>query len=191
MKQTIYIRSLSNGMEEQLVLPMEKKALRKKLEHLGGEVIMTDWNGPYPISSEYECISQINEDVQMLSSCQNEYSITDVMLCILFKASLLGKNETLDQILTGSYRIINISAETESWSGTDEEKAAIFIYSEWQGIPALEEAFKHSAGVIPEEIVDYLDWNSIWNEYSLQGQWVLYRNYDNANYEVWAVHIDL
>lgn len=191
MKQTIYAKSLINGQEMILVLPMDSQKLLEALAPLGEKIEITEWEGPYPIHDKSESIIRINNIVKLLSLCAEKSSITDIAISVLFEAAGSGANggtEALQRILKGNSQVFDITEYARDWPGTNEEKAAMYIYEHFQADFKRDEVFNYSAE-LPEELAEFnSDWSSVWKEYSAQGDWVICKRIRNEKSEIWLVY---
>lgn len=170
MKQILYVRSLLNGEEETLTLPMQEDDLNKELDRIG-ELIIVDYTGPYPVE-EYDSIIQINNDVQKIAECQDAEEISEDIVELLYRESSVSATETTQKIIDGDFLVFDLDKETSGWLGTDECKAAIYLNHE--KLVKIDEfclIYKETDGVVPNELENYTDWDAVWGDCCLQHGW--------------------
>lgn len=170
-----------NGRMHKICIPTDESQLN---ELLGDQrsVFVADWEGPYPILDDYVDIQKINQDFREI----NAQGLEEGEVRALFQASDLSGEETTEKILKGEYFLLELGADTDSWTMGLKQKTALAICSSYQAIPALAEAFEASGGEIPDELIGYIDWERVWRECVLAG-WKLVR--DNRTGTYWVCNI--
>ena len=131
---------------------------------------------------DYVDIQKINQDFREI----NAQGLEEGEVRALFQASDLSGEETTEKILKGEYFLLELGADTDSWTMGLKQKTALAICSSYQAIPALAEAFEASGGEIPDELIGYIDWERVWRECVLAG-WKLVR--DNRTGTYWVCNI--
>lgn len=167
MEIKIYLSNLSKYIEGKengrwLQLPMESDRLNDIFDEIVGknqESIILDYNAPFEIS-EYENIFTLNEFIENLSNCE----IEEEEVKVLFEISDC-KEEVLNAIENDTYRIINVDYVTEDWcTGID--------YETLLGMVLNEEGYNNLfSQPIPEEMIDYIDFEQIYICLSVNDGW--------------------
>ena len=187
MKNEVFLRNLASGKEKNFSLPMEEKSLEEMLACFGTEYILVDSSGFFPVESEFPDIREINLSLLSLEEYQKDNGIGDIEIATLFAASRLPAKETVNRIIEGEYSLYDLDAETAGWNGSDETKAAIFL-SRLFPLEAFRKAFKKNNGIYPDELEDYIDWDRVWNEYSLSEGFMLVKHASDS-YRTWLVRV--
>ena len=170
-----------NGRMYKICVPTDESQLNKLLGDQRS-VFVADWEGPYPILDNYVDIRKINQDFREI----NAQGLEEGEVRALFQASDLSGEETAEKILKGEYFLLELGADTDSWTMGLKQKAALAICSSYQAIPALAEAFEANGGEIPDELIGYIDWDRVWRECVLAG-WKLVR--DNRTGTYWVCNL--
>jgi hypothetical protein len=132
-------------------------AIKKVLGNKGDEeFFITDYELPFEIS-EYENLEELNNTIQELLELNSDHG----ELAALFKCSTLGDwKETAKKIIDSDYTILEV---TDKVKLIDESDIARTLYDE-EHISFL--------GVIPENLIDYIDWDHVWRECNISEGWV-------------------
>lgn len=167
MTINIYLSNLARYTEGRengrwLQLPMESEKLEKVLSEIVGqnqEHIILDYNAPFEIS-EYENIFTLNEFMETLE----DSGLDENGLKAIFAVADTKEN-AINAIENGNYVIIDVNAVIDRW-------ATCFVDDDILGRVLNEEGynnlFKNS---IPEEMLDYMDWENIYRCLSINDGW--------------------
>lgn len=166
MKITIYLSNLARYTEGKengrwLQLPMESTRLEKVFAEIVGkdqEHIILDYNAPFEVS-EYENIFALNEFMETLEDC----GLDENGLKAIFAVSDT-KEEAINAIENGCYSIVDVDAVSEGWAISYGDELFGRVLNE-EGYNNL---FKNS---IPEEMLDYMDWENIYNCLAINDGW--------------------
>lgn len=155
-----YTEGIENG--KWLQLPMESAKLEKVFAEIVGqnqEHIILDYNAPFEIS-EYENIFALNEFMETLEDC----GIDENVLKVIFEVADT-KKDAINAINNGNYIIIDVDAVIEGW-------ATCFVDDDILGRVLQEEGYNNLfKNPIPEEMLDYMDWENIYNILSINDGW--------------------
>lgn len=176
-----YLSITLGKREQRICLPTSEDQLNRLLgDHK--KVLVTDWDGPYPINGDYADIRKINQDIQQFI----DQGLSEDEVRTLFKASDLPEDETAELILKGDYLLMELGSDTDSWQMSLKEKAALAICSSYQVVPAIAEAFEKNGGNIPDDFIGYINWDRVWRECIISG-WKLIRDAKTGSY--WVCNI--
>lgn len=163
----IYLSNLARYTEGKengrwLQLPMESAKLEKVFAEIVGkdqEHIILDYNAPFEVS-EYENIFSLNEFMEILKECGLD---EDGLKAIFSIADT--KEEAIKAIENGNYTIIDVDAVIEGW-------ATCFVDDDILGRVLHEEGYNNLfESPIPEEMLDYMNWENIYNCLSINDGW--------------------
>ena len=167
MTINIYLSNLARYTEGRengrwLQLPMESAQLKKVFAEIVGqnqEHIIFDYNAPFEIS-EYENIFALNEFMEILE----EWGLEDDGLKAIFEVADTGE-DAMNAINNGNNTIIDVDAVIEGW-------ATCFVDDDILGRVLHEEGYNNLfENPIPEEMLDYMDWENIYNCLSINDGW--------------------
>lgn len=167
MTINIYLSNLARYTEGRengrwLQLPMESTKLEKVFAEIVGknqEHIILDYNAPFEVS-EYENIFELNEFMETLEDCGLD---ADGLKAIFAVADT--KEDAINAINNGNYTIIDVDAVIEGW-------ATCFVDDDILGRVLQEEGYNNLfENPIPEEMLDYMDWENIYNILSINDGW--------------------
>lgn len=167
MTINIYLSNLARYTEGRengrwLQLPMESAQFEKVFAEIVGqnqEHIILDYNAPFEIS-EFENIFALNEFMENVEDC----GIDEDGLKAIFSVADT-KEEAFKAIENGSYSIIDVDTVIEGW-------ATCFIDDDILGRVLHEEGYNNLfENPIPEEMLDYMDWENIYNCLSINDGW--------------------
>ena len=167
MKITIYLSNLARYTEGKengrwLQLPMESTRLEKVFAEIVGkdqEHIILDYNAPFEIS-EFENIFTLNEFMETINDC----GIDENGLKVIFEVADT-KEDAINAINNGNYTIIDVDTVIEGW-------ATCFVDDDILGRVLHEEGYNNLfENPIPEEMLDYMDWENIYNCLSINDGW--------------------
>ena len=157
----IYVRNLAKYVTgslegKWLTLPMNEEQLQQEIKLILGnneEYAIHDYEAPFNIG-EYDNIVKLNEIMQKVAE-----SISDKEeFTALCKVSRTTQEETLQTIIDQDYTIIEVTTDTLQ-DGSDiarklhKEEIIIFL------------------GEIPENLMDYIDWEQVWRECEIAYNW--------------------
>ena len=163
----IYLSNLSKYIEGRengrwLQLPMDPDKLQSVYNEIVGEnqeYIILDYDAPFDIL-EYENIFTLNETLENISDC----GIDDDMLMALFKVNS-NRDEVLKAIENGAYTIVNVDEVSAGWN-ISFDREEIF------GMVLNEEGYNNLfSQLIPEEMIDYIDFAQIYTCLSVNDGW--------------------
>lgn len=167
MTVKIYLSNLSRYVEGRengrwLQLPMDSDKLQSIYNDIVGENqehIILDYNAPFDIS-EYENIFVLNETLASISEC----GLDSDMLMALFKVNP-DRDEVLESIENGTFDIINVDDVSSGWS-VSLNREEVF------GMVLNEEGYNNLfSQPIPEEMIDYIDFEQIYTCLSVNDGW--------------------
>lgn len=167
MTINIYLSNLAKYTEGRengrwLQLPMKSAKLEKVFAEIIGENqehIILDYNAPFEVS-EFENIFALNE----LMETVNDAGLDEDNLKTLFTVADT-KEEAIKAIENGNYTIIDVDAAIEGW-------ATSFVDDDILGRVLQEEGYNNLfKNPIPEEMLDYMDWENIYNILSINDGW--------------------
>jgi hypothetical protein len=153
-----YTRGQLKG--EWLTLPMTEEKLQAAVKKVLGnkgdeEFFITDYDLPFSIS-EYENLEELNNTIQELQ----ELSLDPEELTALFKSSTCGDwKETAKKILDGDYTILEVTDKISLIDGSDIART---LY---------DEEYISFLGKIPDDIIEYIDWDHVWRECNISYGW--------------------
>lgn len=161
----IYLSNLGAYTRGQLIgkwidLPCSPEELQEAVKKVLGnkgdeEFFITDYELPFEIS-EYENLEELNNIIQELK----ELSLDPEELTALFKSSTCGDwKETAKKILDGDYTILEVTDKISLIDGSDIART---LY---------DEGYISFLGVVPDDIIDYMDWDRIWRECNITYGW--------------------
>jgi len=157
----IYVRNLAKYVTgslegKWLTLPMNEEQLQREIKSILGndeEFAIHDYEAPFNIG-EYDNIIKLNEMIQEVAE-----SISDKEeFTALCKTSRTSQEETLQAIVNQDYTIIEVTTDTLQ-DGSD-------IARELH-----EEGIINFLGEIPENLMDYIDWEQVWRECEIAYNW--------------------
>lgn len=150
-----YTRGILKG--EWLTLPCSPDELQAVIKRVLGndeEFFITDYDLPFSIS-EYENLIELNYTIQELQELNSDPE----ELTALFKSSTCGDwKETAKKIIDGDFTILEVTNNTLE-SGSD---IAYKLY---------DEGYILFLGEIPENLIDYIDWDHVWRECNIAYGW--------------------
>ena len=167
MKIQIYLSNLvryTEGREngEWLILPKDEEKLEEVFERIvgkGNEHIILDYDAPFEIS-EYENVFELNEFLIDLTL----NGVTEKTVDILSK--VVDTQEELKEVLeNGNYIIINVDEHIHGWSTNivdDDIRGRVLNDLGFNTV------FKAH---VPEEMEDYIDWESVYRDLSINDGW--------------------
>ena len=167
MTINIYLSNLARYTEGRengrwLQLPMELEKLEKVFTEIVGqnqEHIILDYNAPFEIS-EYENIFTLNEFMETLE----DSGLDENGLKIIFEVADT-KEDAINAINNGNYTIIDVDAVIEGW-------ATCFVDDDILGRVLNEEGYNNLfENPIPEEMLDYMNWENIYNCLAINDGW--------------------
>jgi len=138
-------------------LPCSPEELHKAVKRVLGkdeEFFITDYNLPFEIS-EYVNIKELNNTIQELK----ELDLDPEELVALFKTSTGDWKETAERIIQGNYSILEVTGD----QFMDESDISYKLY---------EEQLISFLGEVPENLIDYIDWDQVWRECNISHGWV-------------------
>lgn len=179
MKIQIYLSNLAKYTEgrengEWLILPKTEEQLEEVFEKIvgkGNEHIILDYDAPFEIG-EYDNIFELNEYMMEL----NENGVDELTVNILEK--VVDTKEELKSVLAnGNYIIIDVDSEIHGWSTNivDDDIRGRVLHD-----LGFNTVFKAH---VPEEIEDYIDWESVYRDLSINDGWYDVRR-NNTDYLV-------
>ena len=167
MTINIYLSNLARYTEGRengrwLALPMESAQLENVFAEIVGqnqEYIILDYNAPFDIS-EFENIFALNEFMETI----NDSGLNENELKAIFAVSDT-KEDAINAIKNGNYTIIDVDAVIEGW-------ATCFVDDDILGRVLNEEGYNNLfENPIPEEMLDYMDWEQIYTCLSINDGW--------------------
>lgn len=167
MTINIYLSNLARYTEGRengrwLQLPMESAKLEKVFAEIVGqnqEHIILDYNAPFEIS-EFENIFKLNEFMETLEDC----GLDENGLKAIFSVADT-KEDAINAINNGNYIIIDVDAVIEGW-------ATCFVDDDILGRVLHEEGYNNLfENPIPEEMLDYINWENIYNCLAINNGW--------------------
>lgn len=167
MKIQIYLSNLAKYTEgrengEWLLLPKTEEKLEEVFEKIvgkGNEHIILDYDAPFEIG-EYDNIFELNEF--LIDITLN--GVTERTVNILSK--VVDTQEELKEILESErYIIINVDEHIQGWSTNivDDDIRGRVLHD-----LGFNTVFKAH---VPEEIEDYIDWESVYRDLSINDGW--------------------
>lgn len=155
-----YVGDTENG--RWLRLPMDSDKLQSIYNDIVGknqEHIILEYDAPFYID-EYENVFALNETLENILDC----GLDDDMLTALFKVNP-DRNEVLEAIENETFDIINVDEVSSGWSS--------FLDSETlYGMILNEEGYNNLfSQPIPEEMIDYIDFEQIYTCLSINDGW--------------------
>lgn len=167
MKINIYLSNLARYTEGRengrwLQLPMEYSKLENVFAEIVGhnqEHVILDYNAPFEVS-EFENIFALNEFMESVNDC----GINEDGLKAIFEVADT-KEDAINVINNGNYTIIDVDAVIEGW-------ATCFVDDGILGRVLHEEGYNNLfKNAIPEEMIDYMDWENIYNCLAINDGW--------------------
>ena len=163
----IYLSSMKKYTEGKengrwLQLPMNSEKLENVFDEIveeNQEHIILDYNAPFDIS-EHENIFELNDFMENVEY----YGLSEEELQIIF-AVTDTKEEAIEKILDGCFTIIDTNTAVEGWAIGFVDEADLGRILHEEGYNSL---FKHP---IEEEMLDYMDWESIYRDLSINDGW--------------------
>lgn len=167
MKIQIYLSNLAKYTEgrengEWLVLPKSEEKLEEVYEKIvgkGNEHIILDYDAPFEIG-EYDNIFELNDFLVDLTL----NGVTETKVNILSK--VVDTQEELKSVLAnGNYIIIDVDSEIHGWSTNivDDDIRGRVLHN-----LGFNTVFKVN---VPEEMEDYIDWESVYRDLSINDGW--------------------
>jgi hypothetical protein len=167
MKIQIYLSNLAKYTEgrengEWLTLPKSEEKLAEVFERIvgkGNEHIILDYDAPFEIG-EYENVFALNEF--LIDITLN--GVTERTVNILSK--VVDTQEELKEILESErYIIINVDEHIQGWSTNivDDDIRGRVLHN-----LGFNTVFKVK---VPEEMEDYIDWESVYRDLSINDGW--------------------
>lgn len=167
MKIKIYLSNLAKYTEgrengEWLTLPKSEEKLKEDFERIvgeGNEHIILDFCSPFGIG-EYENVFELNEF--LIDLTLNGVSETDVNIL----SKVADTQEELKSVLeNGNYIIIDVDSEIHGWSTNlvDDDVRGRVLHN-----LGFNTVFKLN---VPEEMEDYIDWESVYRDLSINDGW--------------------
>ena len=167
MKIQIYLSNLARYTEgrengEWLILPKDEEKLEEVFERIvgkGNEHIILDYDAPFEIG-EYENVFALNEF--LINITLN--GVTEKTVNILSK--VVDTQEELKEVLESErYIIINVDEHIQEWSTNivDDDIRGRVLHD-----LGFNTVFKAH---VPEEMEDYIDWESVYRDISINDGW--------------------
>ena len=165
MKISIYVSNLRkyNSGEENgrwIPLPMETEKLKKVFDDILGddeELIILDYEAPFDVS-QYENIAKLNQFMFDIEDYDEE------TVKILFKVEN-NKKEVLEILEKGNYSIVDVEEVSKGWG-------SILNPDELYGMVLNEVGYNNLfSQPIPEEMIDYIDFEQIYTCLSINDGW--------------------
>jgi hypothetical protein len=154
LKMRVCVRNITRFNEKWFNLPISDQELNEFLHNGNHEYIIVDHELPFECS-EYANITELNEIYEQLTELN--FDITEIKA--LFKFADNTK-ETLQDIINGDYDILEITDKNKL---LDESDFAWELYKN-------EYYLKH-IGIIPENLIDYIEWEVVWRDYEIGEGW--------------------
>jgi antirestriction protein len=166
MEIKIYVSNLSkyaSGSEngEWITLPASDETLTHVNNDIignGQEWIILDYNAPFSIG-EYDSIEKLQNIVESINEC----GINETEVKALFKAGDTPQ-ETLEHLINEEFTIINTDEIAEGWAISDQEEINGLVLNECGYVTMFDNP-------IPEELIDYINWEQIWTAESINCGW--------------------
>lgn len=166
MEIKIYVSNLSkyasgNENGEWITLPASEEVLTHVKNNIIGknqEWIILDYDAPFNIG-EYENIDTLQEVIESINEC----GIDETEIKALFKAGDTPQ-ETLEHLTSGDFTIINTDEIAEGWSISNQEEINGLVLNECGYVTMFDNS-------IPEELIDYINWEQIWTAESINQGW--------------------
>ena len=167
MKISIYLANLAcytEGRENGrwLTLPMEATKLEKVIDEIVGknqEHIILDYSAPFEIS-EFENVVELNKFMGSVEDC----GLEENELKAIFKVADT-KEEAMKKIENGEFTLINVDEVIEGWSTCIIDDDTLGLVLNETGYNTL---FRQS---VPEEMIDYIDWDGIYRDLAINDGW--------------------
>ena len=158
----VYLTNLSqytkgNLKGKWLTLPMDDQQLQKEIKNVLGndeEYFITDHECPFEIG-EYINITELNETMQEIK----ELNLDHNEFYALCKSSTISNyKELLQKIIDQDYTILEVTSENL----IDGSDIAFELY---------ENELISFLGKIPDDLIDYIDWDQVWRECEISYNW--------------------
>lgn len=157
----IYVQSIAKYNKgipgKWLELPMNQDQLEKEIANILGnteEYFITDYDSPFNIS-EFTNVFELNEIMQEIE----ELNIDEEGFAALCKChTSCDHKEVLGDILEGNFTLVDVTKNTFQ----DESDIAFTLY---------EEDFLLWLHEIPEHLIDFIDWQSVWRNCNIAYNW--------------------
>lgn len=167
MKISIYLSNLGKYTEgrengEWLILPKDEEKLEEVFERIvgkGNEHIILDYDAPFEIS-EYENVFELNNF--LIDLTLNEVSERDANVL----SKVVDTQKELKEVLeNGNYIIIDVDEHIHGWSTN-------IVDDDIRGRVLNDLGFNTVFKVnVPEEMEDYIDWESVYRDLSINDGW--------------------
>jgi len=167
MKISIHLSNLARYTEGRengrwLKLPMESAKLKKVFNEIVGqnqESIILDYNALFNIS-EYENIFALNEFMETVNDCGIDEDVLKAIFTIVDT-----EKKAIKAIENGNYTVINVDEVSSGWS-TGLNRDELF------GMVLNEEGYNNLfSQPIPEEMINYMDFEQIYTCLSVNDGW--------------------
>lgn len=140
-----------------LELPMEQEKLEKEIQNILGdteEYFITDYDSPFDIS-EFANVFELNETIQEIQDLNiDKEGFTALCKC----HTSCDYKEVLGDILEKNFTLVDVTKNTFQ----DEADIAFTLY---------EEDLLLWLHEIPENLIDFIDWESVWRNCNITYGW--------------------